>query len=158
MKLRYGNAHQVLHRKPSVPFAKQEKGQAIQVPSAHSKNLNVLGFINHNCQFQSDVFEETINSDVVVAVFDEFAKIINKPTYVLIVHAPTHTSGLIDDQIEQWKESNLFVKFLSSYSPDLNIIEILLKKLNMIGYLFRLFNLLRIDNRIYFIFYKIWHR
>ncbi len=44
------------YRKPSVPGATQEKGQAIQVPSAHSPNLNVLGFINHDCQFQSDVF------------------------------------------------------------------------------------------------------
>ena len=117
------------YRKPSVPYAWQEKGQAIQVPSAHSQNLNVLGFINHNCQFQSYVFEETINSDVVVAVFDEFAKTTNKPTYVLIDHDPTHTSDFFFDQIEQWKKSNLFVKFLSSYSPDLNLIEILWRKI-----------------------------
>ncbi len=103
-------------------------------------------------------FSIPINSDVVVAVFDEFAKTTNKPTYVLIDHAPTHTSGFFLCQIEQWKESNLFVKFLSSYSPDLNIIEILWRKIKYDWIPFSAFNLLRIDNRIYFIFYKILHR
>jgi len=114
---------------PSVPGAMQEKGQQIQVPCSHSRNLNVLGFINHDCQFQSYVFDETINADVVVASFDEFAKNLKKPTYVLIDHAPTHTSHFFLDNIEQWEQSNLFVKFISSYSPDLNLIEILWRKI-----------------------------
>lgn len=82
------------YRKPSVPYAWQEKGRYIEVPCSHSQNLNVLGFINHDCQFQSDVFDKTINTDVVIACFDEFAKTIDKPTYVLIDNAPTHTSDL----------------------------------------------------------------
>jgi len=114
---------------PSVPYAWQGKGQPIQVPSTHSQNLNVLGFINHDCQFQSYVFDETINSDVVAASFDEFSKNLKKPTYVLIDHAPTHTSGFFLDNIKSWEQSNLYVKFISSYSPDLNIIEILWRKI-----------------------------
>jgi len=75
-----------------VPYAWQEKKKYIKVPSSRSKNLNVLGFINHDCQFESVVFEETVNTDVVVACFDNFANKIEKPTYVLIDNAPTHTS------------------------------------------------------------------
>jgi len=114
---------------PSVPGAKQEIGQQIQVPCSHSPNLNVLGFINHDCQFQSYVFDKTINTDVVIACFDEFAKTIDKPTYVLIDNAPTHTSDLFLENIEQWEKSQLYIKYFSSYSPDLNLIEILWRKI-----------------------------
>ena len=114
---------------PSVPYAWQEIGQQIQVPCSHSPNLNVLGFINHDCQFQSDVFDKTINTDVVIACLDEFAKTIDKPTYVLIDNAPTHTSDLFLEHIEPLQKSQLYVKYLSSYSPDLNLIEILWRKI-----------------------------
>ena len=63
---------------------------------------------------------------MVAACFDEFSKNLKKPTYVLIDHAPTHTSGFFLDNIKQWEQSNLYVKFISSYSPDLNIIDILM--------------------------------
>jgi len=114
---------------PSVPYAWQKVGQQIQVPSAHSQNLNVLGFINHSCQFESYVFEQPFNSSMVVACFDEFVKTIDKTTYVLIDNAPTHTSHLFKESIERWEQSNLYVKFISSYSPDLNLIEILWRKI-----------------------------
>ena len=70
-------------------------------------SLNVLGFINHNCQFEPFVFEGSVNTDVVVACFDEFAKLIDKPTYVIIDNAPTHTSDLA--QLHEWKELGLYV-------------------------------------------------
>jgi len=117
------------YRKPSVPYAWQEKGRHIEVPCSHSQNLNVLGFINHDCQFQSDVFDKTINTDVVIACFDEFAKTIDKPTYVLIDNAPTHTSDLFLENIEPLPKSQLYIKYFSSYSPDLNLIEILWRKI-----------------------------
>jgi len=99
------------------------------VPCSHSQNLNVLGFLNHDCQFESYVFDETINTDVVIACFDEFSKIIDKPTFVLIDNAPTHTSDLFLANIEQWEKSKLYVRPLSAYSPDLNLIEILWRKI-----------------------------
>ncbi len=97
---------------------------------AHSILLsNVLGFINHSCQFESYVFEQPFNSSMVVACFDEFVKTIDKTTYVLIDNAPTHTSHLFKESIKRWEQSNLYVKFISSYSPDLNLIEILWRKI-----------------------------
>lgn len=112
---------------PCVPYAWQ--GEYIKVPSAHSKSLNVLGFINHAGQFESFVFEGSVNSDVVVACFDEFSKTIDKPTYVVIDNAPTHTSDFFLAHLEEWEERGLYVIPLSAYSPDLNIIEMLWRKI-----------------------------
>ena len=103
----------------------QETGKNIEVPSFHSTSLNVLGFINHTGQFESFVFEGRVDSDVVVACFDKFAKIINKPTYVIIDNAPTHTSDFFLANLADWEKRKLYVRPLSAYSPELNIIEIL---------------------------------
>ena len=114
---------------PCVPYAWQETGKYIEIPASHSKSLNVLGFINHACQFESFVFEGSVNTDVVIACFDEFAKLIDKPTYVIIDNAPTHTSDLFLAQLHEWKELGLYVVPIPSYSPQLNIIEILWRKI-----------------------------
>jgi len=37
-------------------------------------------------------------------------------------------SHLFLESIERWEQSNLYVKFISSYSPDLNLIEIFFAK------------------------------
>lgn len=113
---------------PCVPYAWQGE-EYIKVPSSHSKSLNVLGFINHACQFESFVFEGSVNSDVVVACFDEFSKTICKPTYVLIDNAPTHTSNFFLAHLKDWEDAGLYVIPISAYSPELNIIEILWRKI-----------------------------
>jgi transposase len=117
------------NRQPCVPGAKQETGKNIEVPSSHSKSFNVLGFINHSCQFESFVFEGSVNTDVVIEGEDEFSKSISKPTYVLIDNAPTHTSDLFLGQLNFCAELGLHVKPISAYSPELNIIEILWRKI-----------------------------
>lgn len=114
---------------PCVPGAKQKTGENIEVPSSQSKSFNTLGFINRSCQFESFVFEGSINTDIVVACFDEFSKIIDKPTYVLIDNAPTHTSDFFIAQLSDWEELGLHVRPISAYSPELNIIEILWRKI-----------------------------
>ncbi len=75
------------------------------------------------------VFEESINSSVVVACFDAFAKTIEKKTVVIIDNAPTHTSGEFKENIERWETQGLIVQPISSYSPELNLIEILWRKI-----------------------------
>jgi len=91
----------------------------------------VLGFLKKDGQFQSFVFEGGVNASVVVACFDEFARLIDqdKKTFVIIDNAPMHTSAEFEEKIEQWKDKGLCVKFLSSYSPELNLIEILWRKI-----------------------------
>ncbi len=114
---------------PCVPYAWQVKGEQIELPTSRSKKLNVLGFINKECQLESFVFEGTVNSNVVVGCFDEFLKTINKPTYILIDNAPTHTSDLFLERKKEWEKNGLFIKNISAYSPELNIIEILWRKI-----------------------------
>lgn len=114
---------------PCVPYAWQHVNETIELPSSKSKRLNVLGFINRDCQFESFVFEGSVNTSVVVACFDKFAKTIKKETTVIIDNAPTHTSKEFTENIEKWKKLGLNIEPIAPYSPELNIIEILWRKI-----------------------------
>jgi transposase len=114
---------------PCIPYAWQAVNETIELPSSKSKRLNVLGFVNRACQFESFVFEGSVNTSVVVACFDEFAKTIKKPTTIIIDNAPTHTSKEFKGNIEKWKLQGLNVEPIAPYSPELNIIEIVWRKI-----------------------------
>ena len=114
---------------PCVPYAWQYINETIEIPSSKSKRLNVLGFVNRECQFESYVFEGSINTSVVVSCFDEFAKMIKRKTVVVIDNAPTHTSYEFLDNIEKWEKQGLIIQNIAPYSPELNIIEILWRKI-----------------------------
>ena len=113
---------------PCIPYAWQFTGKTIEIPSSKSKRLNVLGFVNRDCRFNSFVFEDSITSSVVVSCFDWFANQIKKQTVVVIDNAPIHTSDEFNSHIEEWKEKWLIIYRLPAYSPELNIIEMLWRK------------------------------
>jgi len=117
---------------PSVPYAWQSVGRknTICVPSVHSERINVLGFLNKmNNELTPFVIEATVNTDVIVAAFEAFSKQIHNPTHVVMDNASIHTSHHFLEQIESWQEKGLFPYFLPTYSPELNAIEILWRKI-----------------------------
>jgi len=114
---------------PCVPYAWQLIGKTIEIPSSKSKRLNVLGFVNRDCRFSSFVFEGAIDSSVVVACFDAFSQQIEKPTTIVIDNASTHTSNEFNDNLERWKDRGLTIYRIPPYSPELNIIEIVWRKI-----------------------------
>jgi len=109
---------------PSVPYAWQPIGSTIEVPSENSPRLNVLGFLTPDNKFESFCFQGTINSDVVIACFDEFYNLnSDKKKIVILDNAPIHTSDNFWENIEKWENKGLILKFLPKYSPELNLIE-----------------------------------
>ena len=76
-------------------------------------------------KLESYIFEDSVNSDVVIACFDKFSENLKCDTIVIIDNAPTHTSNSFKEKIIEWKKKGLFLKFLPAYSPELNKIEIL---------------------------------
>jgi len=90
----------------------------------------VLGFLNYNGQdVDPYVVQGRVDSSTVIACFDSFCNKIKKPTTVVIDNAPVHTSALFQSKIPQWEMKNLFLWFLPAYCPELNLIEMLWKKI-----------------------------
>jgi len=113
---------------PCIPYAWQHINETIEVPSSRSKRLNVLGFMGRNCDFESYIVENSVTSDLVVACFDDFVKKINKKTIVVIDNASIHTSNIFLENVDKWAEMGLIIKNIPPYSPELNKIEILWRK------------------------------
>ena len=114
---------------PYIPYAWQDKGKYETVRSQKSKRLNVLGFLNLNNELDSYIFECSINSEVVVACVDNFCSRIKRKTVLVMDQASIHLTNLLKDKQEEWKEKGLTIFFLPTYSPQLNLIEILWKKI-----------------------------
>jgi transposase len=126
---------------PYVPYAWQEsgvgadgfpvhatdpsKGEQIMVDSQISKRLNAFGILNRRQELEVFLFEGTINSDVVIACIDRFSEKIKIETVLVIDNASIHTSNAFLDKQSEWEEKGLTIFFLPTYSPELNVIEIL---------------------------------
>lgn len=109
---------------PVVPDAWQPIGQVLEIPSSYSRRLNVLGFFSQNQDFYAHTTQGSVDRDVVLACFDQFVQTISKKTMVIIDKAPTHTSHKFKNKLPEWANKGLIVKYLPTYSSELNLIEI----------------------------------
>ncbi len=109
---------------PAVPYAWQAVGETIEIPSCRSKRLNVLGFFNKQQDFHATTVQGYVDSEIVIACFDQFCDTINTKTIVIVDNASMHISAKFKGKLAAWEEQGLIVKYLPTYSPELNLIEI----------------------------------
>jgi transposase len=114
---------------PNVPYAWQTKENQILLPAAKGKFLNVVGLMNRKNDLFYEVLETTFNSDRLISFMDRFAQQINKKTIVILDNSPIHKSKKFINKLKQWKEKDLLIYFLPPYSPELNLIEILWRRI-----------------------------
>jgi transposase len=114
---------------PCVPYAWQPQGETLEVPCSKSKRLNVLGFVSRECSFTSVVFEGSVTSAVVVASIDHFVSTLRRPTALIMDNASVHTSFEFQENIERWQKQGLTIVPIAPYSPELNLIEIVWRKI-----------------------------
>ena len=100
------------------------------MPANRSRRINVLGFLKADRPLKSDsltsyIVEESVDSEVVIAVFDDMAEKVEQETWVILDNAPQHTSKAFKGKIKSWEDKGLHLEYLPPYSPELNSIEIL---------------------------------
>src|SRR6266852_5593833 len=110
---------------PYIPYAWQEPGTVIEIPARKSGRMNVLGFMNRKNDLHPFIFEQSVHTEVVIACFEEFSKTLKKKTVVVMDNASVHTSEEFEECLPKWKKKGLLIKYLTTYSPELNLIEIL---------------------------------
>ncbi len=110
-----------------MPYCWQKKGETIQIPSTKSKTIQVVGFLKRDNTFRFYFAEGSVDSVTVVAVFEDFISTLDarKKSVIVIDNAPPHVSAHFEANKVLWEEKNVSICNLSTYSPELNIIEIL---------------------------------
>jgi transposase len=114
---------------PNVPYARQTKENQILLPAAKGKFLNVVGLMNRKNDLFYEMLETTFNTNRLISFMDRFALQIDKKTIVILDNSPIHKSKKFINKLEQWKEKDLLIYFLPPYSPELNLIEILWRRI-----------------------------
>jgi transposase len=114
---------------PVIPYAWQRVGQRLELAAGHGPRQNVLGFFNLHNQFHAFAFQGPIDSQTVIHCFDLFRQQQQKPALVVVDNAPIHTSEDFEDELDRWQKEDLYVKFLPPYCPELNLIELLWRKI-----------------------------
>ncbi len=117
-----------------LPYAWQPVGERIEMESRgnQGKRQNVLGFMRWDGgDFYAAAFEGSINNHVVSGCFRAFAesKKGGKPKLIILDNAPAHRGEEFEEELEELEKMGIFVKFLPSYSPELNLIELLWQKI-----------------------------
>lgn len=114
---------------PCIPYGWQMKGQQVKLVPKDSKRLSVFGLMSLDNRLAAYPTEETTNGTFIVQCIEEFIKTIDKPTVIVLDNAPIHRCQAVYQRIEQWQEQGLYIFFLPKYSPHLNYIEILWRKI-----------------------------
>lgn len=76
-----------------------------------------------------EMSETTFNTDKMIQFMDKFADQIVKKTVVILDNSPIHRSKKFRAKMVEWKEKDLLIFFLPPYSPELNLIEILWRRI-----------------------------
>lgn len=113
---------------PYLPYGWQPKGEHVRICPKKSKRLNVLGLLSRDNDLQVYSTTGTICSDLMIAFLDDFATQITQKTVVVLDNAPIHHSEEFENQMAIWQEKDLYIFFLPTYSPHLNLIETLWRK------------------------------
>jgi transposase len=73
--------------------------------------------------------QENINGQFILERLEDLSTKLKTMTVMVLDNARIHTSGIIKERIKVWQQRGLYLFYLPRYSPHLNIVEILWRKL-----------------------------
>jgi len=114
---------------PCIAYGWQPAAEYIKIAPKKSKRLNVFGLLSKDNELQAYSSTDTMNADLIMAFLDDFAGQITQKTVVVLDNATIHHSQEFQDKIPQWAEQDLLIFYLPTYSPHLNLIETLWRKI-----------------------------
>ena len=114
---------------PCVPYGWQFPGEEASMPTAKGKGINCFGLFTRRNEAFLAVSEESITGNFVMEQLERFSFSIRNSTVVVLDNARIHGSKQIRERIPVWQRRGLFIFYLPTYSPHLNIAETVWRKL-----------------------------
>ncbi len=115
-----------------VPYAWSPIGQPFEMTAySHSRRLNVLGFLSRAGKLVYHTSTEPVTTETVIEAFDQFVAQKDPDTFAIVVldNASMHRSKAFRSKIMEWMSHRVHLVYLSAYSPELNLIEILWRQM-----------------------------
>ncbi len=113
---------------PNVPYAWQFADEVVTLPSERGGRLNCFALLSRCNRCFAKTTQAKVTAHWVAEQIGEFSQTLCPLTVLVLDNARVHTKAL-KEHLATWEERGLFVFFLPTYSPHLNVAEILWKKL-----------------------------
>ena len=114
---------------PSIPYGWIPQGVQWTIRSAKDRVCNLFGLLSRKGTLKVYSTAQNINSQFILECVDEIADQIQIPTVLVMDNAPWHKSDVVKAKQEEWNEKGLYIFYLPTYSPHLNLIETLWRKI-----------------------------
>jgi transposase len=118
---------------PVIARAWQFAGEEIRLVPEKGKRLSVFGLLNLGCEGKFWASEKAIKTEFVIDCLEQWLRDKNekneKPRVLVLDNAPIHRSKKMRAKLVEWEEKGFYIFNLPPYSPHLNIIEILWRKM-----------------------------
>lgn len=115
---------------PVIARAWQFRGEEIRITPERGARLSVFGFLNRANQARIWTNQKSITAQFVIDCIEEWTpEKLTKPRVLVLDNARIHRSRLMQSKLAEWEAKNLYVFFLPTYSPHLNLIETLWRKM-----------------------------
>lgn len=113
---------------PCVPYGWQFKDEQVAMPSEKGGGVNCFALLSRQSECQAHFTTGKVTAAWISERLDALSLSLCRPTVVVLDNASVHVKA-VKDRGHVWQERGLFVWFLPTYSPHLNIAEILWRKL-----------------------------
>lgn len=115
---------------PVIARAWQFKEEEIRLLPEKGERLSVFGLLNFKGEGKFWATEKTIHSEFVIDCLEEWLRDKGeKPRVLVLDNAKIHRSQKMKAKLAEWEEKGFYIFNLPPYSPHLNIIEILWRKI-----------------------------
>jgi transposase len=111
-----------------IPYGWQPAGEYVKIVSETSPRLNVFGILSRDNKMHAYSVTGSVDTDMIIACLDDFAKNIVTKTVLVLDNASIHSSKKFKAKMGEWMEKGLQIFHLPPYSPHLNAIETLWRK------------------------------
>ena len=114
---------------PNVPYGWQFGDEEVSMPSEKGGGINCFGLFTRSNNNWTAVSEKPIDAAFVIEQLERFSFLLSRVTVIVLDNARIHTGKKMRERIQAWQGRGLFVFYLPTYSPHLNIAETVWRKL-----------------------------
>lgn len=114
---------------PCVPYAWQFADEEASMPSEQGKGVNCFALLARDNRAVIETTRQTMTSQFFFEQMERFSFGLKRLTVVVLDNAAVHRARVIKERIGVWQQRGLFLFYLPRYSPHLNIVETLWRKL-----------------------------
>lgn len=114
---------------PCIPYGWQPIGQQLSIRSSKDRVTNLFGLLSRQGKLKVYSTSKNINSQFIIECIDEIALTVKRPTVLVMDNAPWHKAEKVLKKQKEWMQKDVYLFFLPTYSPHLNLIETLWRKI-----------------------------